>query len=353
MRIHVGRRGRKLGAPPGTLIHIGRESTDDVVITRCCYDESTYNEERDITLDKLFSSEPRLAVQWVNFDGVHDIKMIEQIGTHYNIDTLVLEDIVNTSQRAKIEDYGDYIYLVLKMLTCNSKSGEIESEQVSIVFNSRMVFTFQEKQGDDFGPLRDRIRKKGRIRRMGTDYLAYSILDYIADNYFIVLEKTGDRIEKIEDEVLTSPDENTLRKIHELKRDILMIKKAVWPLRDVLALMIRPENDFIQESITFYLRDAYDHIIEIMDTIEAYRDFMAGLLDIYLSGISKRTNEIMKVLALISTVFLPLTFIAGVYGMNFRYMPGLEHNAGFFIIIGLMLSVVIFMFIVFKKRKWF
>jgi magnesium transporter len=353
MKIHVSRRGKKLGAPPGTLIHIGRERSEDIVITSCCYDENTYNEEKKITLEKLFSLKPRLAVQWINFDGIHDVEMIERIGSNYSIDTLVLEDVVNTNQRAKIDDYGDYIYLVLKLLTCNSKSGEIESEQVSIVFDSKMVFTFQEKQGDDFEPLRDRIRKKGKIRKMGTDYLVYSILDYITDNYFIVLEKTGDRIEKIEDEVLSSPDRDTLRKIHELKRDILMIKKTVWPLRDVLAFMIRPENDLIHESISFYLRDAYDHVIEIMDTVEAYRDFMAGLLDIYLSGLGKRTNEIMKVLALISTVFLPLTFIAGVYGMNFRYMPGLENNAGFYMIISLMMTIVIFMFIIFKIRKWF
>lgn len=353
MRIHVSRRGKKLGVPPGTLVHIGRESTENVVITRCCYDENSYQEESNISLDRLLTSETCLKVEWINFDGIHDIKMVERIGANYGIDTLVLEDIVNTGQRAKVEDYGEYIYLVLKLLTCNSQCDEIENEQVSIVFSTKRIFTFQEKQGDDFEPLRDRIRKKGRIRRMGTDYLAYSILDYVADSYFIVLEKTGDRIERIEEEVLTSPDEGTLRKIHELKRDILMIKKAVWPLRDVLALMIRPENDLIQESMAFYLRDAYDHIIEIMDTVEAYREFMAGLLDIYLSGLGKRTNEIMKVLALISTVFLPLTFIAGFYGMNFRYMPGLENKAGFILIIGLMTVIVIFMFYIFKKRRWF
>jgi magnesium transporter len=353
MKIHVSRRSKKAGAPPGTLIHIGRERKSGVVITSCCYDENSYNEDRNLTLEKLFSAQNTLKVRWVNFDGIHDVKMIEQIGLHYGIDTLVLEDIVNSNQRAKIEDYGDYIYLVLKMLTASNSTGEVETEQVSIVFNSEIVFSFQEKQGDDFEPLRDRIRKKGKIRKMGTDYLVYSILDYIADNYFVVLEKTGDRIEKIEEEVLTSPDRNTVRKIHELKRDTLMIKKTVWPLRDVLALMIRPENEFIHESIAFYLRDAYDHIIEIIDTVEAYRDFLSGLLDVYLSGLSMKTNEKMKVLALISTIFMPLTFIAGVYGMNFRYMPGLERNTGFFIIIGLMLSIVLFMFIFFKKRKWF
>ncbi len=353
MKIHVSRRSKKTGAPPGTLIHVGREITTDVVITRCCYDEASYVEDKGITLEQLFTSSNDLAVEWINFDGIHDVKMIEQIGIHYGIDTLVLEDIVNSNQRPKIEDYGDYIYIVLKMLTLSKTTGEIETEQVSIVFNSKILFSFQEKQGDDFEPLRDRIRKKNKIRRMGTDYLTYSIIDYIADNYFIVLEKIGDRIEKIEEEVLTDPDDHTLRKIHELKRDTLMIRKSIWPLRDVLGLMIRPENDFIQDSIVFNLRDAYDHTIEVIDTVEAYRDFMTGLLDIYLSGISNKMNEVMKVLTLISTVFIPLTFIAGVYGMNFKYMPELEWQHGYFFILGLMVIVVSLMFIFFKRNKWF
>ncbi len=352
MKIHVSRRSKKSGAPPGTLIHIGRDAAFDVVITRCCYDETTFVEDKNITLDKLFEAENDLAVEWINFDGIHDVKMIEQIGSHFGIDTLILEDIVNSNQRPKIEDYGDYIYIVLKLLTYNMKSGEIESEQVSIVFNSRIVFSFQEKQGDDFEPLRERIRKKGKIRKMGTDYLTYSIIDYIADNYFVVLEKIGDKIEKIEYEVLSDPDNNTLRRIHELKRDTLMIKKSVWPLRDVLGLMIRPENEFIKDTIVFNLRDAYDHTIEVIDTVEAYRDFMTGLLDIYLSGTSNRMNEIMKVLTLISTIFIPLTFIAGVYGMNFKRMPETEWYNGYYYILGFMVFVVLIMFVFFKKKKW-
>jgi len=353
LKIHVSRRSKKSGVPPGTLIHIGRDITSDVVITRCCYNETDYLEEKNITLDKLFSGENNLNVEWINFDGIHDVKMIEQVGTYYGIDVLILEDIVNSNQRAKIEDYGNYVYIVLKMLTFNSKTAEIEVEQVSIVFNSKILLSFQEKQGDDFEPLRDRIRKKGKIRKMGTDYLTYSIIDCIADNYFNVLERIGDKIEKIEHEVLSSPDDQTLRKIHELKRDTLMIKKSVWPLRDVLGLMIRPENDFIHDSIVFNLRDAYDHTIEVIDTVEAYRDFLSGLLDIYLSGASNRMNEVMKILTLISTIFIPLTFVAGVYGMNFKYMPGIEMHNGYYLIIGLMIVMISIMLMFFKKKKWF
>ncbi len=352
MKIHVSRRGRKIGVPPGTLIHIGRDITSDIVITRCCYDDTGYTEEKYDSIESIFQGKNDLAQEWINFDGIHDVKMIEKIGSHYGIDTLILEDIVNSNQRAKIEDYGEYIYLVLKMLTVNSKTGEIETEQVSIVFNSKIIFTFQEKQGDDFEPLRERIRKNGKIRKMGTDYLAYSVIDYIADNYFVVLEKIGERIERIENEVLTSPDDSTLKKIHELKRDTLMIKKFVWPLRDVLGQMIRPESDFIHDAILFNLRDAYDHTVEVIDTVDAYREFMSGLLEIYLSGTNNKMNEVMKVLTLISTIFIPLTFIAGVYGMNFKRIPETEWYNGYFIILGFMLVLVIFMMIFFKKKKW-
>lgn len=353
MKIQVSRRGVKTGAPPGTLMHIGRDRTNGIIITRCIYDENNFFEEKNITPDKLFTSKDEGSIEWVNFDGIHDVKLIEEIGRHYSIDMLVLEDIVNATQRPKIEDYNDYIHVVLKMLTYNNLTSEIESEQVSFVFNSRIVLTFQEKNTDDFDTVRDRIRKKGKIRRMGTDYLVYSLLDYIIDNYFLVLEKTGEKIELLEDEVFASSSRETIKKIHELKREIIAIKKMIWPIRDILGIMIKPENEFINESVIMYLRDAYDHIIEIVETIEAYRDFLAGLHDIYLSSISQRMNEVMKVLTLISTIFIPLTFIVGVYGMNFKNMPELEMKNGYFFILFIMLCLALAMVKYFKKKKWF
>lgn len=353
MKIQVSRRGIKTGAPPGTLMHIGRDRTNGIIITRCIYDEDVFSEEKNITPDKLFTSKDEGNIEWVNFDGIHDVKLIEDIGRHYSIDMLVLEDIVNATQRPKIEDYNDYIHIVLKMLTYNNLTSEIESEQVSFVFNSRRVLTFQEKNTDDFDTIRDRIRKKGKIRRMGADYLVYSLLDYIIDNYFLVLEKTGEKIELLEDEVFTSSSRETIKKIHELKREIIAIKKMIWPIRDILGIMIKPENEFINESLIMYLRDAYDHIIEIVETIEAYRDFLAGLHDIYLSSISQRMNEVMKVLTLISTIFIPLTFIVGVYGMNFRNMPELEMKNGYFFVLFIMLILALAMVKYFKKKKWF
>jgi len=353
MKIQVSRRGIKTGAPPGTLMHIGRDRANGIIITRCMYDENNFFEEKNITPDILFTSKDEGNIEWVNFDGIHDVKLIEEIGRHYSIDMLVLEDIVNATQRPKIEDYNDYIHIVLKMLTYNNLTSEIESEQVSFVFNSRIVLTFQEKNTDDFDTIRDRIRKKGKIRRMGTDYLVYSLLDYIIDNYFLVLEKTGEKIELLEDEVFTSSSRETIKKIHELKREIIAIKKMIWPIRDILGIMIKPENEFINESLIMYIRDAYDHIIEIIETIEAYRDFLAGLHDIYLSSISQRMNEVMKVLTLISTIFIPLTFIVGIYGMNFRNMPELDMKNGYYSVLFIMLFLALAMIKYYKKKKWF
>lgn len=353
MKIQVSRRGIKTGAPPGTLMHIGKDRTNGIVITRCIYDESNYSEEKNITIHNLFNEKKEGVVSWINFDGIHDVKVIEEIGNHYGIDMLVLEDIVNATQRPKIEDYSDYIHISLKMLTYNKQTNETESEQVSLVFNSYMVLSFQEKNVDDFDPIRERIRKKGKIRKMGTDYLVYSILDYIIDNYFLVLEKTGEKIELLEEEVLASSSKETIKKIHELKREIIAIKKLVWPMRDILSVMMKPENEFIEVSLIMYLRDAYDHIIEIMETIEAYRDFLAGLHDIYLSNISQRMNEIMKVLTLISTIFIPLTFLAGLYGMNFKYMPELEWHYGYYFLVFIMVILALAMIKYYKKKKWF
>ncbi len=352
MKIQVSRRGMKTGAPPGTLMHIGKDRTNGIVITRCIYDEANYSEEKNITLHNLFTEKKEGAVTWINFDGIHDVNVIEEIGNHYAIDMLVLEDIVNATQRPKMEDYSDYIHISLKMLTYNRQTNETESEQVSLVFNSGMVLSFQEKSVDDFDSIRERIRKKGKIRKMGTDYLVYSILDYIIDNYFLVLEKTGEKIESLEEEVLTASSKETIKKIHELKREIIAIKKLVWPMRDILSGMMKPENEFISESLLMYLRDAYDHIIEIMETIEAYKDFLAGLHDIYLSNISQRMNEIMKVLTLISTIFIPLTFLAGLYGMNFKYMPELEWHYGYYFLVFIMLILALAMVKYYKRKKW-
>jgi len=266
----------------------------------------------------------------------------------------VLEDIVNSSQRPKFEDYDDYVYIVLRMLKYDEAKNETESEQVSIILNHDKVLTFQEKESDDFESIRERIRKKkGKLHRSGPDFLCYSIIDFIIDNYFIVLEKIGDRIDILEEEVLGDTEEQTIQKLHSLKRDTLAIRKSLWPIRDILGFMLKPDNTIITDSTRLFLRDAYDHTVEAIETVEVYRDFISGLLDINLSRMSNRMNEIVKVLTLISTIFIPLTFIAGVYGMNFRVMPELEWRFGYYSIMVLMLLIAVMMLFYFRKKRWF
>lgn len=354
MKIPVRRSGKKAGAPPGTLMHLGEHRTSRVKITRINYGEQDFKEQRDLDLDRLFDSEMEYPCEWVNFDGIHDVAMIERIGSHYSIDMLVLEDIVNSSQRPKIEDYDDFTYIVLRMLIYNERKKEVESEQVSIILNDSTILTFQEKETDDFEPIRERIRKKkGRIHKAGIDFLCYSIIDFIIDNYFIVLENIGERVDDLEDEVLTEPDDETIQKVHALKRDTLAIKKSLWPLRDILSVLLKSDSRMVLDETKLYLRDAYDHTVEAIETVEAYRDFISGLLDIYLSSISQRMNEVMKVLTLISTIFIPLTFIAGVYGMNFKYMPELEARFGYYVILAMMVVLAGCMLFYFKKKNWF
>ena len=348
------KRSKKSGLPPGTLVHIGEKKRDKVRITILDYNETQLEEKEVKTIEECFPFKDKTTTTWINIEGLHEIDIIEKIGNHFNLHPLLLEDIVNTEQRPKMEDYGEHIFIVLKMLSHDDKANQIKSEQVSIVLGSNYIISFQEGiEGDVFEPVRERIRSgKGRIRKMGVDYLAYSLMDAIVDHYFLILEKLGERIEDIEDELVTNPSQETLRTIHHLKREMISLRKSVWPLREVLGCLERGESSLIQEPTQVYLRDVYDHTIQIIDTIETYRDTLSGILDIYLSSISNRMNEIMKVLTIIATIFIPLTFIVGIYGMNFEHMPELKWRAGYFIVWGIMAIVALSMLFYFRKRKW-
>jgi magnesium transporter len=292
-------------------------------------------------------------VTWINIDGLHQIEILEKIGECYGLHPLVLEDILNTDQRPKMEDYGDYIYIVLKMLDQGNNSNEIVTEQISLILGPNFVFSFQEKEGDVFDPIRERIRNgKGRIRKMGGDYLAYALLDSIVDNYFIILEKLSEKIEYLEEKLITRPTPETLQTIHHIKREMIFLRKAIWPLREVIGGLERNESSLIEESTKIYLRDIYDHTIQTIDTIETFRDMVSGMLDIYLSSVSNRLNSVMKVLTIIATIFMPLTFLAGIYGMNFKYMPELEWRWGYPAIWLIMIGIGIFMLVYFKKKNW-
>ena len=347
------KRTQKIGLPPGTLVHVGEKKIEKTKITIIDYDAEHLEEKVAKTVDECFSFKDKPTVTWINIDGIHEIEIIEKIGNHFDLHPLILEDIVHTEQRPKMEDFEHYIYVVLRLLTFDEIDNEINAEQISIILGSNFIISFQEMEGDVFDHVRDRIRNsKGRIRKMGADYLAYALLDAIVDNYFVILEKLGEKIEAMEEELVTNPRPETLQTIHELKREMIFLRKSVWPLREVVNSMERGESSLIQDSTTIYLRDVYDHTIQVIDTIETFRDMLSGMLDIYLSSVSNKMNEVMKVLTIIATIFIPLTFIAGNYGMNFEYMPELGWRWSYPMYWMVVLTVAAFMVMYFKRKKW-
>ncbi|MDH4210045.1 MAG: magnesium/cobalt transporter CorA [candidate division WOR-3 bacterium] len=347
------RKARKAGLPPGTLVHVGDKQTEKVKITIIDYDESAIESKEIAKVEECFPFKDKPTVTWINVDGIHDVDIIEKIGNNYGLHPLLLEDIMHAEQRPKIEDFENYLFLVLKMLSFDEKEHVIRIEQVSLVLGPSYVISFQEREGDVFDPVRERIRNaKGRIRKMGADYLAYALLDSIVDSYFLILEKIGDKIEGLEEDLIANPDAKTLQTIHYLKREMIFLRRSVWPLREVISGMSRKESSLIKESTEIFLRDVYDHTIQVIDTIENYRDMVSGMLDIYLSSISNRMNEVMKVLTIFAAIFIPLTFVAGIYGMNFSFMPELGWKWGYFGVLAIMASIGISMLIYFKRKHW-
>ncbi|MGB3477866.1 MAG: magnesium/cobalt transporter CorA [bacterium] len=353
MRGFIKKRSKKKGLAPGTLVYVGEQKTDRVRISLIDYNETEFQEKEVKKIEECFPFKDKPSVTWINIDGLHDIDLIEKIGKHFGLHPLILEDILNTEQRPKIEDFEKYMFIVLKMIYYNEKENETKAEQVSLILGTNFVISFQEKPGDVFDPLRERIKKaKGRIRKAEADYLLYSLLDSIIDSYFSVLEKFGDRIENLEEMVVTEPKPGSLKAIHELKREMIYLRKSVWPLREVINNFGKAESPLVHKSTNIYLRDIYDHTIQIIDTIETFRDMLSGMHDTYLSSISNRMNEIMKVLTIFAAIFIPLTFIAGVYGMNFQFMPELSWRWGYFGVWGVILAVGLSMLFYFKRKKW-
>ncbi|MCK9441415.1 MAG: magnesium/cobalt transporter CorA [Methanothrix sp.] len=342
-------------------------------ITIIDYDEQHYHEAEVKEVEECFRFKDRPTVTWINIDGLHQMEVLEKLGSCYGIHPLVLEDIL-TDQRPKIEDYDDYIFIVLKMLYYDEKgdkkaeerdSGDgeededdlgdtnLDMDQVSMILGPNFIISFKEKEVDVFNPLRDRLRTaKGKIRKQGSDYLAYSMIDAIVDHYFLIMEKLGDRFEDLEDVVVSNPEPGILPTIYNLKRDMLFLRKSVWPLREAISKMQRSDSPLVSEAIKIYLRDVYDHTIQVIENIETFRDMSASLLETYLSSLSNKLNEVIKLLTIISTIFIPLTFLAGLYGMNFRFMPELESPLGYPAVLILMLMVVVIMMVYFRKKEW-
>ena len=347
----VQKRSRKTGLPPGTLVHIGEQKTDKVTITVFNYAGTRCDERQAVSLDALAPPTDE-SITWVDVGGIHKMEVLESFGKQFQLHPLLLEDIANTDQRPKLDDYETYLFVVMKMLTVTGRQ-DIIVEQVSLVLGKNFVLSFQENGTDVFQPVRERLRGgKGRLRQSGSDYLLYALVDSIVDQYFAVLEVLGEKIEALQDLVVSDPKPETLRQVHALKRQLLFLRRAVWPLREVTNNLSRSECPLLQESTKIFFRDVYDHVVQIVDTIETLREMVSASLDIYLSSISYRLNAVMKVLTIITTIFMPLSFIVGIYGMNFEHMPELQWKWGYPAVLGVMAVVGGGMLLAFRKKGW-
>jgi magnesium transporter len=349
----VKKRSKKAGFPPGTIVHIGNKRTEKTKITIVDYNEEQFQEKETKSIKECFPYKDKPTVTWINIDGVHEVKIIEELGKNYNFHPLILEDIVDTDQRPKIKDFGDYIFIILKMHYYDKENNEIKIEQVSLIFGKNYVISFQEREGDVFDSIRERIRNNiGRIRKARADYLIYALMDAIIDNYFTILEKLGEETEDLEAKVIKNPVPANLQIIYRLKSELIFLRKSVWPLREVISILEKGESALIDKSTNIYLRDIYGHTIQVMDTVETLREVISGTLEVYLSSVSNRMNEIMKVLTIIATIFIPLTFIVGIYGMNFQYMPELKWVWSYPVVLLGMLIIGIIMVFYFRRKKW-
>jgi magnesium transporter len=350
----AGRPSRKIGLSPGTLVHLGRRLADEVRIEVLhCAGEGELARRIIEDVEELAPYPRGDGLTWVDVNGIHDVKLIGRIGEIFGLHPLLLEDVVSAHQRPKFETHDEHLFLVVKMLLHNEETDELEMEQVSVVIGHGFVLTFQERERDTFDPVRRRLADPStRVRRHGADFLAYALVDTIVDNYFAVLEWLGDRIEDIEDRLIESPHPTTLREVYDLKRSLVELRRVVWPLRDALNAMGRGDAPLIQPDTLPYLRDVQDHTLRVIDTIETYRDMAVTLVEMYMSGASHRLNEVMRVLTVIATIFIPLTFIVGVYGMNFDVMPELHWRWAYPVLWALMIAVPAGMVALFKRRRW-
>jgi len=346
---------KKVGSAPGLLVHVGERHLEQVALSELRYDagqlrELSFAPEQ---LAEHLPEESAQGVHWLNVDGLHDPAVIEGIGAACQLHLLVQEDILNTAQRPKLEEFDRYLFFVVKMLRLEPDSSIIRSEQVSLVVGQGYLVSFQERHGDVFDGVRERLRSgKGRIRQRGADYLAYALLDAVVDGYYVLLETLGDRIEELEELLVSRPEPEHLQQIHTLKREMILLRKSIWPLRELISSLVRDEHPLVTRETQVFLRDVYDHTIQVVDTVESYRDILGGLQDLYLSSLSNRMNEVMKVLTMIATIFIPLSFLAGLYGMNFEYIPELKWRFGYFILLAVMALLAGGMLVYFRRKKW-
>ena len=342
----------KIGLPPGTLVHIGEKKVEEVRIGIFEYDQQTFSYHDFVQPEECCSSSPGKLV-WINVDGLHNVELIDDIGKRFDIHSLVLEDIANTGQRAKIDEFDDYLYVVLKMINYHSESGVIEEEQLSLILGDRYLLSFQEKIGDIFNPIRERIKStKSKIKRKGCDYLMYSLIDAVVDHYYLFTERIGEEIEELEEDLFGDHADDILPRIHGMKKKLIYARKSMLQLREVMSSLVRSESDLVDEAMKIYFRDVHDHLMHLVEQVDIFREMVSGMLDAHLTNMSNKMNEVMKMLTVISTIFIPLTFLVGVYGMNFSYMPELQWKWGYPAVWGIMLIVMVLMVLFFRGRKW-
>ncbi len=352
----MGKKRRKVtkidgGLPPGTLVYNGKITSERVKITLIEYNETEFFEREFYDLSECMNHVKTGMVKWLNVEGIHRTELIEALGKHFELHPLTQEDIVHIDQRPKFEEYENYALAIMKMITFD---GHIHAEQLSLVLVGDTVISFQEPFGGDvFDVIRTRLRQsKGRVRKLGSDYLFYCLIDAVVDSYFTIIEKIGDSVEEIEEEIMNNESKQSLKKLYELKREVIFLRKQIWPMRDLINNMIRSESDFITDNTHIFLRDLLDHSTRIIDTVETYRDLLSGIMDVYLSNASNRMNEIMKFLTIMSSIFIPVTFVAGVYGMNFEHMPELKSPIGYGVVWLIMIIMMVGQLIFFRKKKW-
>jgi magnesium transporter len=349
----VGRSTKAPGSAPGTLRHTGPRKVEKVRLRLIDYDADSLVERELERIEDSFDYAQEPPVSWVNVDGLHDESVAEAVADRFGVHRLAMEDVLSPTQRPKVEEYEDHFLVIIKMLSFDAEADSVVAEQLSLIVGPNYLFSFQERPGDVFEGVRDRLRQgRPRIRARGTDYLAYALIDAVVDNYYRVLEQIGDRIEELEQAAMTDASVEVMHRIHHLKSEVLVLRRAVWPLRETLGQMYRGEIPNISEETQLFLRDVYDHCVQVIDTTETMRELLTGAMDLYMSGVSNRMNEVMKVLTIIATIFIPLSFFAGLYGMNFEYMPELSVRWAYPVLLVAMGTMAGAMLWYFRRRGW-
>jgi len=353
MPTRTRKRSQTAGLAPGTPVYVGENRGSPPLLGVISYDEARFEEKAAASVEEALGFRRPSGVTWINVEGVQDVGLIEELGRRFNLHPLIIEDVVNTAERPKVEDYGEYVFFVLKVFEADGRGRGGDVQQVSLVLGPDYVLSFEERKTKVFAAVEERIRKgKGRSRRMGADYLAYILIDAVVDSYFGTMEAVGEAIEAIEEELVLDPKREVLQRIHTLKREMIHFRRAIWPLRELINRLERLETPLVKSATDVYLRDLYDHTIQIIDSVETYRDVLSGMLETYLSSVSNRMNEVIKVLTIIATIFIPITFLVGLYGMNFKYMPEIGWKYGYPMTWGIIIVSVAFMLAYFRRKKW-